>query len=303
MPRLTHRESEVLDLATQGLANDEIATRLAISRRTVEAHMRTVFRKTGVRRRSQLATLSEPTAAVADVSQSESSASGVRQALPPRQSAGERRLQLYDNAVQQLIARQFPLFEERVDITIIVGDDDEQDTVVERHRTAPKPYVVYRILRPIVARTDAPPPDPEDLALTCDVHGHDVHVDVQPVCDQDGRPQVIVLFQPGLQDETDWVLSYRSPRLWGPLRAAGRDTLRWAPATLDQRHKPTINELTLNVVFPAGWAGESMVEKSNLGAVSTERLPTGQVQITWHGQAPVAMTYDWTLHGRPAKSD
>ena len=63
MAELTPREGEVLALAAEGLANDEIATRLAISRRTVEAHMRTLFRKTGVVRRSQLVALAWPAAA------------------------------------------------------------------------------------------------------------------------------------------------------------------------------------------------------------------------------------------------
>src|ERR1700742_3538226 len=56
---LTNRENEVLDLAVHGLSNDEIAARLAISRRTVEAHMRTLFRKMGVTRRAQLVALYE----------------------------------------------------------------------------------------------------------------------------------------------------------------------------------------------------------------------------------------------------
>src|SRR5262249_49826387 len=58
---LSQREQEVLKLAVDGLTNDEIATHLRISRRTVETHVRTVFHKTGATRRTQLAALTQPT--------------------------------------------------------------------------------------------------------------------------------------------------------------------------------------------------------------------------------------------------
>ena len=46
---LTSREREVFNLVTQGLTNTEIATRLSISRRTVEVHRANMLRKLGLR--------------------------------------------------------------------------------------------------------------------------------------------------------------------------------------------------------------------------------------------------------------
>lgn len=46
---LTPREREVVTLVAQGLANKEIAARLAISTRTVEAHRDSLTRKLGIR--------------------------------------------------------------------------------------------------------------------------------------------------------------------------------------------------------------------------------------------------------------
>jgi two-component system response regulator NreC len=46
---LTPREREVVTLIAQGLANKEIAARLAISARTVEAHRDSLTRKLGIR--------------------------------------------------------------------------------------------------------------------------------------------------------------------------------------------------------------------------------------------------------------
>jgi two-component system response regulator NreC len=51
---LTTRECEVLHLVVQGCTNSDIATRLYISRRTVEAHRTNMMRKLGLRTQPQL---------------------------------------------------------------------------------------------------------------------------------------------------------------------------------------------------------------------------------------------------------
>jgi DNA-binding NarL/FixJ family response regulator len=45
---LTSRELEILELIADGLSNEGIATELLISRRTVDAHVRTIFLKLGL---------------------------------------------------------------------------------------------------------------------------------------------------------------------------------------------------------------------------------------------------------------
>lgn len=52
---LTRREREIADLVATGLTNQEIATRLFVSRRTVESHLSHIFPKLNVRTRSALA--------------------------------------------------------------------------------------------------------------------------------------------------------------------------------------------------------------------------------------------------------
>lgn len=300
--QLTQREDEVLHLAIDGLSNDEIAARLAISRRTVETHLRTLFRKTGVSRRAQLAVLYQGSDASAGLSGpgSPDSADGLAPPLSQRRrdlADCERQLRYYADAVRGLVDRQVPLFEDRVEITLMVGEQDGQDIVVERHWTRPRPYLVYRIVAPIVAWPDDPPFELDDLAPLCHVIGQDTQADVYPVQDVGGRLRLMILFQPGLDDETEWVLSYRSPQLWDPLRSSGQDTLSWATATLDERHPPTARKLTLKVIFPASWTGERLTEQSNLGAIHAERLPTGQTQVTWHHDTPHTGAYHWVLQG------
>jgi DNA-binding CsgD family transcriptional regulator len=51
---LSEAERRVAELAAQGLANKEIAARLYVTVRTVEAHLSKVYAKLGIRSRSQL---------------------------------------------------------------------------------------------------------------------------------------------------------------------------------------------------------------------------------------------------------
>ncbi len=53
--QLTPRESEVVDLVISGCRNREISERLAISEKTVKAHLSNIFAKLGVRDRLELA--------------------------------------------------------------------------------------------------------------------------------------------------------------------------------------------------------------------------------------------------------
>ncbi len=52
---LTPRQEEVTLLVVRGLSNREIAEQLFIAEQTVKDHLRDIFEKAGVRRRSELA--------------------------------------------------------------------------------------------------------------------------------------------------------------------------------------------------------------------------------------------------------
>ena len=52
---LTEREIEVVQCVSEGLTNEDVARRLFISRFTVENHLKSIFEKTGVKNRTELA--------------------------------------------------------------------------------------------------------------------------------------------------------------------------------------------------------------------------------------------------------
>ena len=57
MVELTDREREVAQLVAAGLRNKEIAAQLFISEETVKSHIRSIFNKTNIDRRSRLVDL------------------------------------------------------------------------------------------------------------------------------------------------------------------------------------------------------------------------------------------------------
>ena len=56
-PSLTLREKSVLRLVCDGLTNQEIATKLTVSRETIKSELKRIFRKIGVANRTQAAVL------------------------------------------------------------------------------------------------------------------------------------------------------------------------------------------------------------------------------------------------------
>ena len=60
LDKLSRREMQVATLIAAGSSNPEIASRLFLSRKTVERHVSNILAKTGARNRTQLASLVSP---------------------------------------------------------------------------------------------------------------------------------------------------------------------------------------------------------------------------------------------------
>ncbi|CAA9214753.1 MAG: hypothetical protein AVDCRST_MAG41-147 [uncultured Corynebacteriales bacterium] len=288
---LTTREEQVRSLVVGGLGTDGVATQLGISRRTVETHLRNVYKKLGVHRRDQLADPDGDGDFLIAAPASEDEVERLREKLAER----ERQVESYEAAVERIIDRQFPLFEERVELTLSVGGRPNDDMVIERHWTKPKPYLVYRVIRPVAAAGLLYDEILDEMAISCEVASADVGIAVEVFSDQRGRPVALILFQPGLEEMTEWVLRYRTPHLWDPLREHGRDTLRWAPGRLRKRSSAGIRDLTVHFDFPETTVA-SVVEEHNLGRVEPGQSETpGMSRITYRDASRAGAQYEFTL--------
>ena len=77
MVRLTGAEREIADLVARGDTNREVAERLGLSPKTVEWNLTKVYRKLGVRSRTELAVQRSPRRARAGGATSASARAGV----------------------------------------------------------------------------------------------------------------------------------------------------------------------------------------------------------------------------------
>ncbi|HEY7101833.1 MAG TPA: hypothetical protein VH573_09370 [Mycobacteriales bacterium] len=212
--------------------------------------------------------------------------------LRDRDAANGQALRQARTAIERIVDRQFPLFTEEVEITIVIGEDGG-DVVIERHRTVPKPHVPYRVLRPITATTGRSRPSFDELELTCEVEGNDADASVQVVSETAEGPLVLVLFQPGLRKTEEWTLRYKAPLLWEPLRRDGIDRLCWAPSTRDGREQTIpITALAVNFVFPPGARSFAVRECHDLG--DSVREPD-EHRVTWRDPALGVHWYEWEL--------
>jgi DNA-binding CsgD family transcriptional regulator len=285
--RLTDREQQIRTLVVDGLSNEDIAVRLKISRKTVESHLRMLFRKLGVSRREQVSL--EDFVPVPDPH-----AFGATSITRLREL--EEQLRSYETAILKITDRQTPLFSERVEITVTIGDTAAEDAVVERRWTTPKPYLIYRVTRPIL------PPPPitltgDDLSVACEVVGQDVGVAVQDILDRKRRHKLLVTFQPGLEKETEWVLRYRVPGMMNPLRETGEDTIGWRPGVSerDESTSTSITALTVRFVLPRDTTTMDVVERRGLGVTEEEHLADGRRVLVWRDLQPGGARYEWLL--------
>lgn len=285
--QLTDREQQIRTLVVDGLTNEDIAVRLKISRKTVESHLRMLFRKLGVSRREQVSL--EDFVPVPDPH-----AFGATSVTRLREL--EEQLRSYETAILRITDRQTPLFSERVEITVTIGDTAAEDAVVERRWTTPKPYLIYRVTRPILP----PPPTTltsDDLSVACEVVGQDVGVAVQDILDRKRRHRLLVTFQPGLEKETEWVLRYRVPGMMDPLRDSGEDKISWRSGVSDRDESTStsITALTVRFVLPRDTTSMDVVERRGLGVAEDEHLADGRRVVVWRDLQPGGARYEWTL--------
>lgn len=211
-------------------------------------------------------------------------------------AAATRANRRYRTAIQRIIARQFDLFEETVEIVVTVGERDGLDTIVERHRTTPKPSLPYRLIRPITSSSSPIRPGFGELGLSIELDGEDMDATVLPLAEDAGGVQIMILFTPGLVRPTEWSVSYKAPRLWDVLRQDGFDRLSWAPSDRDGRETAVaVTDLTVHFLFPPNAHTVGVREQDGRGGLSPRSSTTGERRITWRDEQPTVQPYRWEL--------
>lgn len=211
-------------------------------------------------------------------------------------AAATRANRRYRSAIRRIIAGQFDLFEETVEIVVTIGDKDGQDSIVERHRTTPKPALPYRLIRPITSSTSPIRPGFTELGLSIELDGEDMDATVLPLAEDAQGVQIMILFTPGLVRPTEWSISYRAPRLWDVLRQDGFDRLSWAPSDRDGRETAVaITDLTVHFLFPKDAHTVGVREQDGRGGLEPRTSSTGERRLTWRDKSPTVQPYQWEL--------
>ena len=219
------------------------------------------------------------------------------EAANQRVTAVEVAHQRYVDAIWGIIDQEGPAYQDVLEITVVVGTDDNSDAIIERRTTIPKPRVTQRAFRPIVPGGDAPLPSLEEIALearmAADPSGE---IAALPLVRKNLR--VWFIFDPVLTNPVDWEVHYKPKGLWAPLRRDGRDRLRWTDRVpANNGGASLLSHLTVKFVFPASDKPPAVKEERGLGEVlDTKRVDgTDQWLIVWRDPRPAGHRYEWNV--------
>jgi hypothetical protein len=203
-------------------------------------------------------------------------------------------------ALERLIDRQGLQYGEAIEIDVTIGCTDADDLVVQRHVTTPNPYLYYRSVRPIVP-VDLPVPTTyEDLDLRVDIEdGQGERALVFPFL-TNNRVRVLVVFEPSVDREITWTLTYRPRGLWRPLRRHGVDQLVWdARSPSGRNDDATLTAFAVRFHFPSRRRG-TVIERTRRGTVTRRQVNGVPGTAVWTDANPAGRRYVWDLNLDPA---
>jgi hypothetical protein len=201
------------------------------------------------------------------------------------------------------VARCQMTYEQELVITVIIGLSDDQDQVREDVRMKPDPWVVYKIVRPIVPTYLKKLVRLADINFTVAVENGDggrIHVEPTALEEEEDFLLVGLRFRPVLTKFTKWQMAYRPTALWRPFRESGVDTLAW-----DNRMRNNLGgkcpliKFAVRFVFLDRDCNPNVVETGDRGAVERSRNENGEWVIEWCDQNPGPFRYEWSIVGSP----
>ncbi|BCJ50515.1 hypothetical protein Asp14428_19900 [Actinoplanes sp. NBRC 14428] len=211
--------------------------------------------------------------------------------------------QRYVDAIDRIIDQEGLIYRESLVLTVTIGADDAGDKIEECRRTTPSPRVTQRAIRPIV-------PDDGDRFVSLEEIEFDAVLSriagsITPLpLTRNHQPRVWLVFDPGLTEPFDWVVTYRPAGLWAPLRREGFDHLVWTdrlPA--DSNGGSVLTDLKVNFVFPyvEGKPPPVVTELRSFGEFKQARRLDGKTGwvIEWQDRRPAGRRYEWRLAQAP----
>jgi hypothetical protein len=207
-----------------------------------------------------------------------------------------RHLDASRRLLERVATRQMPSFDERIELTVVVGDDDAGDLVDQRIWTNPTPQLAHRVMRPIVP--DDRVYDLDELDFECAViDGAETTVTAYPLWAEPRRLLLLLDFEPIAHDEIEWRVRYHPRGLWRPLRATGRDYLAWDDQSPKNAYGCSpLRDFKITFVFPGTWKPQVIETRQYGKTEARKQRDDGRWVIEWHDKDPGGHRYQWELY-------
>jgi hypothetical protein len=172
-----------------------------------------------------------------------------------------------------------PLSEE-IRLVITIGESAREDRVRHETVTTPTKPLRYRTFYPVIPDTRKTPSfENMDFTGTL-VSPESAGLEILPIR-KDRWIRIVALFRPAVDGSCHWIVDYRSPGLWNPLREFGRDTLIWRMWRHPGATEKATTEVTIKFVPPAG-TSVTVTEREGRGTATRSSDPTGSKCAIWY---------------------
>lgn len=211
-------------------------------------------------------------------------------------------LEAYRDVMQKMTVRHSAPYKERVELTYVIGEWPTDDRVAEQMWTEPEGTLLYRTLQLTIPRGLSKPlrfsrVKPRIVCHESPATAHRVGTILLPLEERTDRLTCVVVFQPAISGELNWSAVYQMPGLWDPLRATGRDDIRWTIRQEADAVESTVTSLLARFLFPAGVdAAVRLRERpESQRARARQDWHEGHTRITIRIDRPTPGEYIWDV--------
>ena len=186
-----------------------------------------------------------------------------------------------------------------VELTYLVGSDDQGDRVVEHRRTVPSrgaslPFLQGRLTTPTQLEAEAV--SLADIEMV--TRSEDDRTTIRPIAltESPGLLRCMFVFRPAISQPVSWYARYRMPGMWAVLRTSGHDRLAWTPAAqVADPERSTLSRLAVNFDFPPEAGDDVFVRDRDNHELKRLTGPDGSLRYRWESDRPLPERYVWDL--------